>query len=74
MSTSASRAMIATMISFIVASGIAVILRICARKKKMIPLKADDHLIIAAWVSLNQMADPISDLAHLDFLNSTSNY
>ena len=53
MPTSASRAMIATMISFIVASGMAVILRIYARKQKMLSLKADDHFVVAAWVSLD---------------------
>ena len=35
----------------LVVSGVAVILRIIARKHKAQPLKVDDHLVVMAWVS-----------------------
>ncbi|MCJ1485775.1 hypothetical protein MMC06_005950 [Schaereria dolodes] len=45
-----SRAMLITNATFMGLSGIAVFLRINVRKQKLQPLKADDYLIIAAWV------------------------
>lgn len=44
--------MVATMVSLVVVSGMAVVLRVYARYAKKLTLKADDYLVIAAWVSL----------------------
>ena len=39
-----------TIAVFMLLAGISVILRLYIRKQKSLPLRADDRLIIAAWV------------------------
>ena len=74
MFTPLAQAVIATNIVFVVVSGVIVYLRVTVRKQKAPPLRADDYLIVAAWVKdLGQYSGPLLNV-RVGFLCSSRHH